>query len=109
MQSSIFVDLACVTFDVGLHLRLHDAANCDYVPTDAGVDKIVFDFALDCLGHFTCVNIINVILYLLNLQPLIKRRSCRVLLRIENPTSTIYINAPVWRLPLSINEANNDL
>ena len=32
-----------------------------------------------------------------------------MLLWIENSAPTINIDAPIWRLPLSINEANNDL
>lgn len=109
MQCPILVDLACVTFDVRLHLRLHDAADSDYVTTDACVDKIVFNFTLDCLGHFSCVNIINVVLNLLNLQPLIKTRPSRVLLRIENSAAAVDVYASVWRLPLAIDEANNNL
>jgi len=109
VQGSIFVDLACVTFDVRLHLSLHDTANCDYVSTNTGIDKIVFNFTLNRLGHLTRVNIIDVVFYLLNLQSLVERGPGCVFLRIENSTSTIYVDASIWRLPLSIDEANYNL
>lgn len=109
MQGSIFVDLACVTFDVRLHLSLHDTANCDYVSTNTGIDKIVFDFTLNRLRHLTRVNIIDVVFYLLNLQSLVERGPGCVFLRIENSASTIDVDASIWRLPLSIDEANYDL
>ena len=109
MQGSVLRKLIGASFAFIRNLRLHDAAHGHNVSTDARVDKIIFDLAFDRLWHLTCIDVVYVRLNLLDLQPLVKARSCRMLLFFEDATPTVNVNAAVWCLPFAIDKANDDL
>ena len=97
------------SLDIGLHLCLHNAAYGYNISTDACIYKIVLDFTFNSLGHFTRINVVDVIFDLLNFQSLIKTSPGSMFLRIENSRSAINIDASIWCLPLAIDKADNDL
>ena len=109
MKGLIFVTFTKAFWSIRLNFSLHNSANGHDIATDAGVNKIIFNLCLNGLWHFSRIYIVDIIFDLLYLEPLVKRSPGSMLLWIENSAPTINIDAPIWRLPLSINEANNDL
>lgn len=107
MESSVLI--LYTTFTFVLNFSLHYSAYGNDISRDARIDQIVLNLALDRLWHLACIDIIYVSFNFLNLQPLIEACPCRVLLFLENPGSTVYIDTPVRGFPFAINEANNDL
>lgn len=108
MQCPILICFSTKALNIRLNLSLHHTTNRNNITTNTRVYKIVFDFTLNSLRHLAGINIINIIFDLLNFQSLVERRPGSVLLRIKNATPTININAPVRRLPLTINKANDN-
>jgi hypothetical protein len=94
---------------VVLELGFHNAADRHNVTTDARVDQVVFNLAVDRLGHLACVDVLDVILDLLQANTLEERSLCSVLLGIEDAGAAIDRNAAVWRLPLSVNKIDVDV
>lgn len=92
------------TLHVVLQLGLHNAADRYNVTADARVDQVIFYLAVDRLWHLSCVDILNVILDLLQANPLKKGSLCSMLLGIEDAGAAIDRNTAIWRLPLSVNE-----
>jgi len=97
------------TLHIVLQLSLHDPAYRHDVATDAGVNEIVLDLAVNRLWQLPRIDVLHVILYLLDPYPLVEGSFCCVLLRVENPAPTVNIDALVRRLPLSIHEMHHYL
>lgn len=60
------------TLHVILKFSFHDAANCDNVTANAGVNEIVLNLAVNRLWHFARINVLYVVVNFLNSQSLEK-------------------------------------
>lgn len=106
---SIASSSATKSFHVILQFSLHNATNSDNVTTDARIDQIILYFTIYCLGHFTSVDIFDVIVDFLHSKSLEKGCFCGVFLGIENTTTTVSRNAPIRRFPLSVDKGDLNL
>jgi hypothetical protein len=96
------------TLHIVLQLGLHDPTYRHNVATDAGVNEIVLDLAVNRLWQLARIDVLHVILNLLDPYPLVERGLRSVFLRVENSAPTVNIDALVRRLPLSIHEMHHD-
>ena len=92
-----------------MQFSLHDAADCHDVTTDARINQVILDLTVDGLRHLACIHIFDVVLNLLDPQPLKETSLRRVLLRVEDSRATVQADTPVWRLPLAIHEGQQYL
>ena len=76
-------------FHVILQFSLHDAADGDDITTNARIDQVVFDFAINSLGHLSSIHVLYIVLNLLDTQPLEEGRLRRVLLWIEDTRAAV--------------------
>ena len=110
VQRSVFVALlATKALSIILEFSFHDPTDGHNVTTYASVNQVILDLAVDGLWKLSRIDILHVVFYLLNPNPLIEGSFCSVLLRVEDPAPTVYHDALVGCLPLAINEVHNNL
>jgi hypothetical protein len=73
MQSFVLVVLlASEALVVRLEFSLHDSTDCDYVSTDAHIYQVIFQFTVNSLGQFPCIDTLHIVLYLLDPDSLVE-------------------------------------
>lgn len=92
-----------------LGFRFHNATNCDNVAGDAGVDKIVFNFAVNRLWHLASIYVAHISVNFLDANPLEKARLSSVLFSVEDTRSAVCTHTAIRCLPLSVKKSERDM
>lgn len=92
-----------------MQFSFHDTADGHDVATDARIYQVVLDLTVHRLRHFAGIHVLDIVLDLLEPQPLKECRLRCVLLGVEDARSTVERDASVRSLPLAVDEGEEDL
>jgi hypothetical protein len=100
---------ATESLHVVLKLSFHNSTDRNNISTNAWVNKVIFDFAVYSLWHFTCVYVLNIVINLLKPDPLEERSLCSVLFRVKNSWAAVNRNAAIRSFPFAIDKIDVDV
>jgi len=89
-----------------LYLSLHYSTSCDDVSRDTSVNQIISQFTVNCFWHFSCIHILDVIIYFLKSDSLKETCLCCVFLSNKESWVALLLRTFVRLCPFPINKVD---